>query len=80
MICSVVVVLGWLEPLLDRIARDSTTVVCRVIDVISDDTFQIHFSKARSVQVGGFHWGLIVRLLVDYLIISLKATNLYTQK
>lgn len=50
---------GWLEPLLDRIARDSTTVVCPVIDVISDDTFQIHFSKARSVQVGGFHWGLI---------------------
>ncbi|XP_042221313.1 putative polypeptide N-acetylgalactosaminyltransferase 9, partial [Homarus americanus] len=50
---------GWLEPLLDRIARDSTIVVCPVIDVIADDTFQIRLSKARDVQVGGFNWGLI---------------------
>lgn len=53
---------GWLEPLLDRIARDQTTVVCPVIDVISDDTFQIRPSRARDVQVGGFNWGLIVRI------------------
>ncbi|MPC46541.1 Polypeptide N-acetylgalactosaminyltransferase 5 [Portunus trituberculatus] len=52
---------GWLEPLLDRIARDSTNVVCPVIDVISDDTFQLRMSKAKDVQVGGFSWGLIVR-------------------
>lgn len=50
---------GWLEPLLDRIARDSTIVVCPVIDVIADDTFQIRLSKPRDVQVGGFSWGLI---------------------
>ncbi|KAK8396085.1 hypothetical protein O3P69_005295 [Scylla paramamosain] len=50
---------GWLEPLLDRIARDPTNVVCPVIDVISDDTFQIRLSKPKDVQVGGFSWGLI---------------------
>lgn len=48
---------GWLEPLLDRIARNSTTVVCPVIDVIDEDTLEIHFDK-KSVQVGGFDWGL----------------------
>ncbi|XP_057380465.1 putative polypeptide N-acetylgalactosaminyltransferase 9 isoform X3 [Daphnia carinata] len=48
---------GWLEPLLDRIARNSTTVVCPVIDVIDEDSLAIHFDK-KSVQVGGFDWGL----------------------
>ena len=52
---------GWLEPLLDRIARDPTTAVCPVIDVINDDNFQIRPSRAKDVQVGGFNWGLIVR-------------------
>ncbi|KAG1670152.1 putative polypeptide N-acetylgalactosaminyltransferase 9 [Nymphon striatum] len=48
---------GWLVPLLDRIARDSTTVVCPVIDVIDDDTFEFHYSH-NVVNVGGFDWGL----------------------
>lgn len=52
---------GWLEPLLDRIARNSTTVVCPVIDVIDEDSLAIHFDK-KSVQVGGFDWGLQVKL------------------
>ena len=34
---------GWLEPLLDRIARNSTTVVCPVIDVIDDSTLEYHY-------------------------------------
>ena len=51
---------GWLEPLLDRIARNSTTVVCPVIDVIDEDSLAIHFDK-KSVQVGGFDWGLQVK-------------------
>lgn len=55
---------GWLEPLLDRIARDPTTVVCPVIEVINDDTFQVRVSKPRDAQVGGFNWGLIVRDMV----------------
>jgi len=50
---------GWLEPLLDRIARNTTTVVCPVIDVIDDNTLEYHYSKDSSgVNVGGFDWNL----------------------
>ncbi|XP_050301572.1 putative polypeptide N-acetylgalactosaminyltransferase 9 isoform X2 [Anthonomus grandis grandis] len=50
--------IGWLEPLLDRIARDPTTVVCPVIDVIDDSTLQYMYHDSRSVNVGGFDWNL----------------------
>ncbi|XP_041633152.1 putative polypeptide N-acetylgalactosaminyltransferase 9 isoform X1 [Drosophila kikkawai] len=49
---------GWLEPLLDRIARNSTTVVCPVIDVISDETLEYHYRDSSGVNVGGFDWNL----------------------
>lgn len=50
---------GWLEPLLDRIATDPTTVVCPVIDVINDKTFEYHYrGEAGAVNVGGFDWNL----------------------
>ncbi|XP_028137664.1 putative polypeptide N-acetylgalactosaminyltransferase 9 [Diabrotica virgifera virgifera] len=49
---------GWLEPLLDRIARDSTTVVCPVIDVIDDSTLEYHYHDSSGVNVGGFDWNL----------------------
>ncbi|XP_046740715.1 putative polypeptide N-acetylgalactosaminyltransferase 9 isoform X1 [Diprion similis] len=49
---------GWLEPLLDRIARDSTTVVCPVIDVIDDSTLEYHWRDSGGVNVGGFDWNL----------------------
>nr|XP_036668914.1 putative polypeptide N-acetylgalactosaminyltransferase 9 isoform X1 [Drosophila suzukii]XP_036668915.1 putative polypeptide N-acetylgalactosaminyltransferase 9 isoform X1 [Drosophila suzukii] len=49
---------GWLEPLLDRIARNATTVVCPVIDVISDDTLEYHYRDSGGVNVGGFDWNL----------------------
>ena len=49
---------GWLEPLLDRIARNSTIVVCPVIDVIDDTTLQYHYHDSTGVQVGGFDWNL----------------------
>lgn len=48
--------IGWLEPLLDRIARDKTTVVCPVIDVIEDDTLGFSYQSADALQVGGFDW------------------------
>ena len=48
---------GWLEPMLDRIARNATTVVCPVIDIISDDTLQ--YQKSTYLAVGGFDWNLI---------------------
>ncbi|CAK5061970.1 unnamed protein product [Meloidogyne enterolobii] len=49
---------GWLEPLLARIKKDPTTVVCPVIDVIDDNTFEYHYSKAFFTNVGGFDWSL----------------------
>ncbi|XP_050669473.1 putative polypeptide N-acetylgalactosaminyltransferase 9 isoform X2 [Leptidea sinapis] len=49
---------GWLEPLLDRIARNKTTVVCPVIDVIDDSTLEYHYRDSTSVNVGGFDWNL----------------------
>jgi polypeptide N-acetylgalactosaminyltransferase len=53
---------GWLEPLLDRIAENPTNVVCPVIDVINDSTFEFQFQKsAKSVQIGGFSWRLKFR-------------------
>jgi hypothetical protein len=51
---------GWLEPLLDRIARDPTTVVCPVIDVIDDTTLEYHWRDSGGVNVGGFDWNLQV--------------------
>ena len=43
---------GWLEPLLDKIARDPTNVVCPVIDIINDDT--LANQKSSYLAVGGF--------------------------
>jgi len=48
---------GWLEPLLDRIARNSSTVVSPVIDVIDFDDLEYH-SSPTILQVGGFEWTL----------------------
>ena len=45
----------WLEPLLEQIAIDRTTVVCPIIDLINADTFA--YSSSPIVK-GGFNWGL----------------------
>ena len=50
---------GWLEPLLDRIARDPTTVVVPVIQAIDDETFEYHHMKAKMINVGTFSWNLL---------------------
>ncbi|XP_066597733.1 polypeptide N-acetylgalactosaminyltransferase 5 isoform X1 [Prorops nasuta] len=50
---------GWLEPLLSRIADDRTTVVCPIIDVISDDSFE--YIPASDLTWGGFNWKLNFR-------------------
>jgi polypeptide N-acetylgalactosaminyltransferase len=47
---------GWLEPLLDRIAKNRNTVVCPVIDVIEDNTFEFTYQSSVGLQVGGFDW------------------------
>lgn len=53
---------GWLEPLLDRVAENPTNVVCPVIDVISDETFQYSYTiDPRELQIGSFTWHLIFK-------------------
>lgn len=50
---------GWIEPLLARIHENRHAVVCPVIDVISDKTFEYHYKgDANSISVGGFDWNL----------------------
>ncbi|CAG5134607.1 unnamed protein product [Candidula unifasciata] len=49
---------GWVEPLLDRIAANETTVVCPVIDVIEDDTLKYQYSSAKATSIGGFDWNM----------------------
>lgn len=44
--------------MLDRIARNKTTVVCPVIDVLDDNTLEYHYRDSSSVNVGGFDWNL----------------------
>lgn len=55
---------GWLEPLLDRIARDPKTVVCPVIDVVEAKTFRYHYLE-NSVQVGGFDFSLNFKWVIQ---------------
>ncbi|XP_018908261.2 polypeptide N-acetylgalactosaminyltransferase 5 isoform X2 [Bemisia tabaci] len=50
---------GWLEPLLARIALNRKTVVCPIIDVISDETFE--YITASDMTWGGFNWKLNFR-------------------
>jgi len=47
---------GWLEPLVDRIARNATHVICPVIDVI--DTETLEYQGNGYFAVGGFDWNL----------------------
>ncbi|XP_062604010.1 polypeptide N-acetylgalactosaminyltransferase 5-like [Saccostrea cucullata] len=49
---------GWVEPLIDPIARNWTTVVTPVIDVIDSDTFEYFFLPAETTSVGGFDWSM----------------------
>lgn len=51
--------LGWLEPLLDPIARNPKASVVPLIEIISDSTFEFRPTSIDSIQVGGFDWGLI---------------------
>ncbi|KAK4473577.1 hypothetical protein MN116_002933 [Schistosoma mekongi] len=55
------IILFWLEPLLDRIAYNFSTVVVPVISTINDNTLKFHKTSAFNVQVGGFDWSLTFR-------------------
>ena len=50
---------GWLEPLLARVVENRKTVVCPIIDVISDETFE--YVTASDMTWGGFNWKLNFR-------------------
>ncbi|XP_035995322.1 polypeptide N-acetylgalactosaminyltransferase 13 isoform X1 [Fundulus heteroclitus] len=50
---------GWLEPLLARIREDRRAVVCPIIDVISDETFE--YMAGSDMTYGGFNWKLNFR-------------------
>ncbi|XP_059174598.1 polypeptide N-acetylgalactosaminyltransferase 11-like [Physella acuta] len=47
---------GWLEPLLDRIAKDRTTVVVPVVDTIEAETM---IYRSADIMRGGFTWSLM---------------------
>ena len=49
---------GWLEPLLEPIHLNETTVVTPVIDVIDDTTFKYNYGAVSSLSVDGFDWNL----------------------
>ncbi|XP_033762836.1 polypeptide N-acetylgalactosaminyltransferase 5-like [Pecten maximus] len=50
---------GWIEPLLDPIARDHTTSVTPIIDTIDFRTFYYKISEAKHAHVGVFDWSLV---------------------
>lgn len=48
---------GWLEPLIQKIAEDSTNVACPMIDVINNTSFEyIYASRPSDYLIGGFKW------------------------
>lgn len=61
LIVDVNTLIGWLEPLLDRIAEDKRNVVYPQMPNIKDDTLEFRAFSARNIQVGRFDWQLIFR-------------------
>ncbi|GFO08090.1 polypeptide n-acetylgalactosaminyltransferase, partial [Plakobranchus ocellatus] len=47
---------GWIEPLVGRIAEERRTVLCPIIDAIDDYTLE--YSGNGGYQIGGFTWSL----------------------
>lgn len=49
---------GWLEPLLARVQKNRSTVVCPVIDVISWEKMAYSTVRGPPGVRGGFNWGM----------------------
>ena len=45
---------NWLQPLLDAIQKDRTTIAVPVIDIIDSDSLK--YQNVKSVPIGGFSW------------------------
>ncbi|XP_070490427.1 putative polypeptide N-acetylgalactosaminyltransferase 9 [Chironomus tepperi] len=53
---------GWLEPLVDRIANNKTSIAVPVIEQINDETFELQpRDRSHFVSLGGFGWNLQFR-------------------
>ena len=50
---------GWLEPLLDPIAKNPNITTFPLIEVIDDNTFEMRNTPIQSIQIGGFNWKLV---------------------
>uniref|UniRef100_A0A9J8DC68 Polypeptide N-acetylgalactosaminyltransferase n=1 Tax=Cyprinus carpio carpio TaxID=630221 RepID=A0A9J8DC68_CYPCA len=55
--CHCECVPGWIEPLLERIAENESTIICPVIDTIDWNTFEFYM-QTDEPMVGGFDWRL----------------------
>ncbi|MEQ2172125.1 Polypeptide N-acetylgalactosaminyltransferase 4 [Goodea atripinnis] len=55
--CHCECVPGWIEPLLERIAENASTIVCPVIDTIDWNTFEFYM-QTDEPMIGGFDWRL----------------------
>ncbi|XP_003968875.1 polypeptide N-acetylgalactosaminyltransferase 4 [Takifugu rubripes] len=55
--CHCECVPGWIEPLLERIGENSSTIVCPVIDTIDWNTFEFYM-QTEEPMIGGFDWRL----------------------
>lgn len=49
---------GWLEPLLEQIAQDPSTIASPVVDHIHDSTFEYIAQDVYDLQIGGFNWDM----------------------
>ncbi|CAN9503989.1 unnamed protein product [Ophioblennius macclurei] len=55
--CHCECVPGWIEPLLERIGENASTIVCPVIDTIDWNTFE-YYMQSEEPMIGGFDWRL----------------------
>ncbi|XP_041665149.1 polypeptide N-acetylgalactosaminyltransferase 4 [Cheilinus undulatus] len=55
--CHCECVSGWIEPLLERISENESTIVCPVIDTIDWNTFE-YYMQTDEPMIGGFDWRL----------------------
>uniref|UniRef100_A0A6Q2ZEP0 Polypeptide N-acetylgalactosaminyltransferase n=1 Tax=Esox lucius TaxID=8010 RepID=A0A6Q2ZEP0_ESOLU len=55
--CHCECVPGWIEPLLERIGENESTIVCPVIDTIDWNSFE-YYMQTDEPMIGGFDWRL----------------------